>query len=273
MGNKIKFGLKNVHYSKITLVSGVPSYATPVSIPGAVNLSLNPEGEKTEFYADDSAYFKTTANAGYSGDLEIALVPDPFKIDIMGETIDANGAQIENANVIPSNFALMFEFSGDVNATRHVMYNVSAARPKVEGKTREKKIDPQTEVLSITADPAVDTGNVKAKLKPADTGYSTFYSAVYLEDAVVNTIAVSSSTMSKAAVADLTIDATSSSATNTVKDVKFNGASIGGANMSYAGVDATIESAYIAALDAGVYTITVEFVQGNAVTYVLTLTA
>ena len=31
--NKVKFGLKNVYYSEITLTNNVPSYATPVHIP------------------------------------------------------------------------------------------------------------------------------------------------------------------------------------------------------------------------------------------------
>ncbi len=271
--NKIKYGLKNVHYAVITNTAGVISFATPVRVPGAVNLSLSSTGEKVDFYADDSAYFRTNTNSGYEGDLEIAIVPDSFKIDVLGETIDANGAQIENSNVIPKDFALMFEFSGDVNATRHVMYNVNAARPNIEGSTKTGTLEPKTEVLKITASPAIDTGNVKAKLKPTDTGYDTFYSAVYLEDAVINTLATSSSTMSKAAASDLTIDATSTDEANAVKDVKFNGVSIGGANMSYAGVDATINSAYIAALNVATYTITVEFVKGNAVTYLLTVTA
>ncbi len=273
MGNKIKYGLKNVHYAVITNNSGVISYATPVRIPGAVNLALSPSGEKVEFPADDVMYFVTNTNSGYDGNLEVAVIPDSFAVDVMGETIDSNGALIENADAIPKDFALPFEFSGDANATRHVLYNVNAARPNVEGSTKGKTIEPKTEALSITASPAIDTKNVKAKLKPTDTGYDTFYSAVYLEDAVTNTVATATATFSKAAPAALTINATSSSATNAVKDVKFNGVSIGGANMSYTGVDATIESAYIAALDNGTYTITVEFVQGNAVTIDLTVTA
>ena len=52
MNNKVKYGLKNVYYSVITLANNVPSYATPVHIPGAVNLGLTPAGEKIKFAAD-----------------------------------------------------------------------------------------------------------------------------------------------------------------------------------------------------------------------------
>lgn len=271
--NKIKYGLKNVHYAVVTEVLGVVSYGTPVAIPGAVNLSMSPEGEETEFEADDTEYFAANSNNGYSGDLEIALVPDSYRADVLGETIDSNGAYIENKDALIKRFALMFEFQGDEKATRHVMYNILANRPKVESSTKGKSIDPKTEVLSMKAKPAVDSGDVKAKLEYGKTGYSTFYSAVYLENAVTNTLATASGTFSKAAAADKTIDATSTSGTNAVKDVKCNGISIGGANLTITGIDVTIESTYIAALTNGTYTITVEFVQGNAVTYVLTVTA
>jgi phi13 family phage major tail protein len=273
MSNKIKYGLKNVHYAVITNNSGVISFATPVRVPGAVNLALSAAGEKVEFYADDDPYFITNTNAGYDGDLEMALIPDTFRVDVLGETIDANGAQIENANVIPKDFALLFEFNGDANATRHVMYNVNAARPNVEGSTKTKTLEPKTESLSITASPAIDTANVKAKLKPTDTGYDTFYTAVYLENAVTNSLATASSSMSKATATDLAIAVTTTDANNAVKDVKFNGVSIGGANMSYVKEDPTIKTAYITGLATGIYVITVEFVKGNAVTYTFTLTA
>jgi len=55
--NKVKFGLKNAHYAVVSNNNGVITYGTPVRIPGAVNLVLNPKGDKTEFYADDMAYF------------------------------------------------------------------------------------------------------------------------------------------------------------------------------------------------------------------------
>ena len=40
--NKVKFGLKNVHFAKMIVSEedGSISYAEPVRIPGAVNLSL-----------------------------------------------------------------------------------------------------------------------------------------------------------------------------------------------------------------------------------------
>lgn len=69
---KIKYGLRNVYYAKATDDgTGNLTYATPVRIAGAVNMSLDAQGDTTPFYADDIVYFSSTANNGYSGTLEV----------------------------------------------------------------------------------------------------------------------------------------------------------------------------------------------------------
>jgi len=271
MANKVKYGLKNVYYSIITLANNIPSYGTPVHIPGAVNLTLSPVGEKVKFAADDMEdYFAENVNNGYDGSLEMALIPDSFRTDILGDTIDENGAIIENANATVKRFALMFEFDGDAKKTRHVLYNVLANRPNIEGTTRSSTKEPKSETLEIEARPAVDTSNVRAKVLQGNTGYDTFFSAVYLEDAVTNT-ADNPDPFSKAAADDVTVDVTSSSGTNAVKSVYMDGAPIGFANLSISGVDVTIDKTYIGNLTNGDHSILIEFAQGNAVTVILTV--
>ena len=149
MGNKVKYNLKNVHAAKLTetVTDGVSTftYAKPQAIPGAVSISLDAEGESSPFYADGIVYFRSVTNNGYSGDLEIALIPEWFRTEILREQLDAKGVLVENNDNAESvKFALLFEFDGDVRAIRHVLYNCSASRPSIESETKEDTIEPGT---------------------------------------------------------------------------------------------------------------------------------
>lgn len=186
MGNKVKYNLKNVHAAKLTttVTEGVTSYsyAAPRAIPGAVSISLDAEGESSPFYADGIVYFRSYANNGYSGDLEIALIPEWFRTEILKEALDTNGVLVEKADTTESvKFALLFEFDGDERAIRHVLYNCSASRPSIESETKEETIEPGTETLSLTADPRED-GLVKSRTGDTTDAatYAGWYQSVYL---------------------------------------------------------------------------------------------
>ena len=115
----------------------VPTFAKPVRIPGAVSLSIDAEGEASNFYADDGVYYVINNNSGYTGDLEIALVPLEFATDILGEKLDEKGVLTETNTAEVSQFALLFEFSGDKNKIRHCLFCCSASRPATESSTVE----------------------------------------------------------------------------------------------------------------------------------------
>lgn len=179
--NKVKFGLKNCHYALVTLADdGTATFGTPVAMPGAVSLSLDAEGENEPFYADDSVYYMVSDNNGYSGDLELALIPESFLTDIMHETEDSNGVLYENKDVEPEHFALLFEFTGDQRKIRHCMYYCSASRPSVSGNTREDSTEVQTETLSLTVSP-LPSGLVKVKTgtNTTEAVYDAWYNSVY----------------------------------------------------------------------------------------------
>lgn len=189
--NKVKFGLKNVHYAKATIdeTTNTATYATPVAIPGAVNLSMDPQGERSPFRADNIDYWVGYSNSGYDGDLEIALMPDSFKKDILGYIEDSNGVLIEDAGAELVPFALLFQFEGDKNAVRHVLYNCTATRPTVAGATTESTITPQTDSIPIQAIPihnsALNKDLVKASVTTTQaTQYNAWFDAVYQSSAV-----------------------------------------------------------------------------------------
>lgn len=179
--NKVKFGLKNCHYALATLgEDGKVTFGTPVPMPGAVSLALDAEGDNDPFYADDSVYYMVSNNNGYTGDLELALIPESFLTDILKETEDANGVIVENKDVEPEHFALLFEFTGDQKKIRHCMYYCSATRPSIEGDTKEDSTEVKTEKLSLTVSP-LPSGIVKVKTgtNTKDAIYDDWYKAVY----------------------------------------------------------------------------------------------
>lgn len=186
MPNKVKFNLKNVYYATVTEAAGeggatTYTYGTPVAWPGAVSLSLDAEGDTSTFYADGIAFYVTTANNGYSGDFESALVPESFKTDILKEVANqTDGTIVEYSTAEPAAFALLFQFDGDQNATKHVLYNCKCTRPSIASQTNEESKEVQTETLSITAAPRAD-GLVKASANSASgSAYSGWFSNVYV---------------------------------------------------------------------------------------------
>lgn len=188
MANKVKYGLSNVYYAAIssTDTTGAVTYSTPVRIPGAVNLSLEAQGENEPFYADNIKYYISSNNSGYSGDLEVALIPDSFRKDILGEVLDSNGVYLEDVDAQATPFALLFQFEGDEKGTRHVIYNCTATRPSVEGATKEDSTEVQTETLSLECasifNTSINKNLVKARClnsSATSTTYEAWFSSVY----------------------------------------------------------------------------------------------
>lgn len=190
---KIKYGLRNVHYCKITAFdpdTGAPTYDSTVkSWPGAVNLSLEPQGEQTPFYADDITYYMVDSNNGYQGDFESALIPEDFKTSILGFITDDNDVVVEDVDANVEHFALMFQFKDDEKGRRYVFYNCTATRPGVSGATKAENVEPQTETVTITATSVYNATLDKDIVKACATGdsdstvYENWFDDVYLPEA------------------------------------------------------------------------------------------
>ena len=185
--SKVKFGLCNVHIAKITYGTdqqGNPSitYGTPFALPGAVNLTLDPEGESSDFFADNTKYFSSSANNGYSGSLEMAKFTDEFRTAILGETTDTNGALVESKDDTLSDFALGFEVDGDEKNTRYWFYAVTPARAGAGSQTIETTKEPVTETINISANARISDGKVRIFMEETTTNttaFNGFFTSVY----------------------------------------------------------------------------------------------
>lgn len=181
--NKVKFGIKNVHYAVATIADdGTATYGNLVALPGAVSMSLEAQGEMTQEYADDIVYYTSSANSGYQGDLELEIVPEAFLKDILGFKVGGNGILYEDAGAEPVHFALTFEFSGDKHKKRGVLYNCTASRPAVASSTVTATKEVQHESITITAtsifNDDVDCDIVKGSAVPTDSAYANWNTAI-----------------------------------------------------------------------------------------------
>lgn len=181
--NKVQFGLKNVHYAVITYSGGVASFGTPKAIKGAVSLTMSPQGDVTPFYADNITYYSSVANNGYSGDLEIAHIPDEMLQDVWGMTLGSTSKVISESVTEPSEFALLYQIDGDASDECYVLYRCIGTRPAVGSSTITQTKEPQTQTTTITAMP-MSNGLVMARTTDATpTATKTgWFSSVFVEN-------------------------------------------------------------------------------------------
>ena len=185
--NKVKYGLEQVHIAFFSEQSTAetPAWKGPIPIKGAVSFSTSPEGEESEFYADNTKYFTHTTNNGYTGELEVANIPDDILAEMLGMTIDSNGMLVESADDEPKEFALMGQIQGDQKNRRFVYYRCKASRPGQESSTTEASVTPTTDTLSLTILPLESNKLIKGVIELNETNqavYDAFFDAVTLPD-------------------------------------------------------------------------------------------
>lgn len=180
--NKVRLTIKNAHVATLSVgEDGAITYATPIPVPGTVNLDLAAVGELTKFYADGIVYWQGETNNGYEGDWESAGFPEELETEIWPNTkVTTDNVLIENANKTGKSFALLFEIVGDVSARKYCLYNCTAKRTNVGGATSGENKEPQTVSATISAIP-LSNGDVKAVTcaDTPETVINNWYKKVY----------------------------------------------------------------------------------------------
>ena len=186
MANTVEFGLTNVYFAKASYdsLTNTVSYGSPQRILGAVNLSLeNSSDNDNIFYADNIEYYKSAGTGGFTGTLELALIPEWVKTNILGETKNTDDVLIATNNDTFSPFAMMYQVDGDDDETYRLFYYCSVSRPAENSATIEDTRTPQTSTLNLTVSARPDNGLIKAMTTP-DTDaavVSAWFTTVYEE--------------------------------------------------------------------------------------------
>lgn len=184
--NKVKFGLKNLHYSLITettSTAGVTTttYGTPTAWKGATKLSASPEFIEIVFYADDANYYASNKVTKYTGSLECALVPDDVLINVFCQSTDSKNILFESANDTTKYVALLFEVDGDKKARRNVFYKCLLKKPSTEAETIGESSDPKVDTVEFTMFPRADADALFKACSTADTdptSYASWFTTV-----------------------------------------------------------------------------------------------
>ena len=195
--NKVKFGLKNVHYASVSEVTSLgvttTTYGTPKAWAGAVNMEVNPTStDPSVFRADDSDYYIVSGSSqGFDGTYECAYVPEDVETDVMGAIKDNNGVICEYANDEVKYIALMFEIDGDNSGRRYLVPKVKFNKPSISAETTGTDGNtPKTSSLTFKAAPRPDDG--LARLHTGDTTpdatYNNWFNTVYTPSLATYTV-------------------------------------------------------------------------------------
>ena len=177
MSNKVTFGLTNVHYALATQgVDGSWSFATPIRLEGAQEITTEAIGGSSQVYADDKVIATLVSNSGSNVSLKFTEIDETFKKDIFGFLEDTNGNLVEILNAETKTFALGYEIQGDVKA-RRIWYFLCTATPSGDAsKSKADSIEANSITLNVTARPIESGDNqiLRVIAGMGDTNYTGF---------------------------------------------------------------------------------------------------
>ena len=177
MANKVEFGISELHVGTYTESGGSVVLGTPYHQKGAVSFSPEEQSEKSDFYADNIAYYTSYSGGSFEGDLEVAMFDEQFKKQFLGYKALTNGGLANVKNATKPNVYIAFQVEGDAESRRVILYNCSLGAISREFATIEESKEPATETLAVTCVGDNTTGVAMASFTPDDAGYSTLFTS------------------------------------------------------------------------------------------------
>lgn len=155
MSNKVKFGLSRLKRAKLTRNDdGTVEFDTLTDMPGAVSMTVTPEGEEgSPFYADNGIYYQgDDVNGGYSLEFTVAMLRESDRRDIYGEKLDEDtGIQYEYTEAKTPEFAYICQVEGDEHPLAMAFYACKASRSETSANTKGESTDVDTDSFTVKA--------------------------------------------------------------------------------------------------------------------------
>lgn len=190
--NKVFFGLAEAHWATVTETKNpttgaiTSTYGSWNAIDGLVSLTQDPQGSKYVFRADDSDYYVKNPNAGYSGAVKFARLPDALREYCFAERRDDNGVAVEAGTDEETKYiAFGFRFRGDQKNIRHEFLKCSITKPSISGETTPEGDTPNIsgEEVTLTSVPRADADkycHLWADPRTDSAIWSAWYDQVYI---------------------------------------------------------------------------------------------
>lgn len=182
---KVLFNIKKLQFSKITALSdaGVPTYASPILVPGTVSLTMDSQDSSDPFYADGEAYYTPNGAETATGTLENALLPATVLKAIYAYVESTNGELLATDGQV-SEFGMQFAVDSDDGEVYFTYYRVKTNKPGDNFTTNAPgaTINPQS--LSVTASTVTladaTTKIIKSYATKTATNYTNYFNAITL---------------------------------------------------------------------------------------------
>lgn len=176
--NKVLFGFSNLYIGTYNVADdGTVTLGAPYHQKGAVGYSPEENADKSDFYADNTAYYTTYSGGTHEGDLTVAMFDDEFKENFLGYVKLDNGGIAKVKNPVKPNVYIAFEVDGDQEKRRVIMYNGTLGSINREYATTEDTKEPQTESIATTFVGDNATGITMVTFRPEDDGYNTLFTS------------------------------------------------------------------------------------------------
>ena len=192
----IQIGVKDLHIALMTTEDTIlqnATYASPIAVPGAMEVGFEPSGTNTVIYADDGSYEVISGNGPTKVSLSIAELGNYVYSLLMGNSYNsASDSLVAKSTDTKPYFALGFKsVKADGNYRFVWLYKGKAMPPKESYKTKKDSAEANTPTLEIEfIDRKYDKHNFAKWDEPTFTGGATFFNTVveFTSDSVAPTV-------------------------------------------------------------------------------------
>ena len=180
---KVMFNIKKMQFSKITNISdaGVPTYDSPMLMPGTVSLTFENDSSSDPFYADGVAYFQPSGTSAVTGTLENALFTKEVLKALYAYVEDSNGNMLETDGQV-SEFGMQFACDSDDGDVYFTYYRVSTNKPGLNLTTNAPGATVNPQSVNVTASPITLADGVTKIIKSFATkeasNYANYFTAI-----------------------------------------------------------------------------------------------